>query len=154
VVLRRESSAIKSAAALLSPVGLEFDGPSSPTLTWSDRMEVPTLSKANRAARLPASKPGITKSDRATAYHEAGHAVALWAQGLRFRRASILPDAKEGTLGHVAHGFPKWFNPELDCSARHRILTENHTVVALAGEIAEKRFLGRNGSHKANRCQP
>jgi len=75
--------------------------------------------------------------------YEAGHAVAHRSQGLRFRRAAIIPDEKEGTLGHVAHGYPKWFNPESGDTTRHRLMAEKHIIAALARDIAESKFLGR-----------
>jgi hypothetical protein len=52
------------------------------------------------------------KSLEATAYHEAGHAIARWWLGLRFKEASIIPNSAGGTLGHVfGSGLPKWFDP-------------------------------------------
>ena len=38
---------------------------------------------------------------RATAYHEAGHAVAAWSLGAEIRKASIVPE--DGSYGSVEH---------------------------------------------------
>ena len=53
------------------------------------------------------SKQKLTKKDRRlwrTAYHEAGHAVAILVYGFRIARVSII--TSEGTLGHV-RGYKK-----------------------------------------------
>lgn len=98
----------------------------------------------------------------ATAYHEAGHAVVGWFEGVprRLLEASIVPDEAEGTLGHVKrgrsarvrdsepdeHGEPRvvWrpFDPSADRRlAEHRL---RPSIVELyAGVIAEKRYTGR-----------
>ena len=39
-------------------------------------------------------------SEQATAYHEAGHAVARFTLGRRIDRVSIVADEREGSLGH------------------------------------------------------
>ena len=59
-------------------------------------------------------KKSIKKS---TAYHEAGHAVARWAQGMGMREVTIIPDEKEGSLGHVnPHRIPKRVRDNLEFS--------------------------------------
>jgi hypothetical protein len=98
------------------------------------------------------------KSLEATAYHEAGHAIARWWLGLRFKEASIIPNSAEGTLGHVlGSGLPKWFNPATqDHQPRMRLQAEKQIVTLFAGQIAEQNFLGRrpnrNTYHHDNHC--
>jgi hypothetical protein len=48
-----------------------------------------------------AARSGSAAETRSTAIHEAGHAVVLIALGLAFSAVSIIPDVREGTLGHV-----------------------------------------------------
>ena len=45
----------------------------------------------------------------ATAYHEAGHAVAQLFLGLGLKRVTIVPDKEGGMLGHTR----AWLNPTL-----------------------------------------
>lgn len=82
-----------------------------------------------------------SKRKKATAYHEAGHAVAAWRQGLKFKRVTIKPDAD--SLGHVLKGFPKWFRPDNDQSDRVRLHAERHIIMDFAGQLAEAKFRGR-----------
>lgn len=81
----------------------------------------------------------------ATAYHEAGHAVARWWLNLRFKEASIIPDSAEGTLGHVeGTKWPKWFNPEINRDSPYvRRYAENVIISRFAGQIAEQKYRGR-----------
>jgi hypothetical protein len=81
----------------------------------------------------------------ATAYHEAGHAIARWWLGLRFKEASIVPNSAEGTLGYVlGKGLPKWFNPDThDDNPRVRLRAEKEIISLFAGRIAEQKFRGR-----------
>jgi hypothetical protein len=78
---------------------------------------------------------------RATAYHEAGHAVIAWHFHLRFKHVTINPGSD--SLGHVLLGHPKWFRPDIASSDRIRIHAERHIIVDLAGQIAEEKFLGK-----------
>ncbi len=90
---------------------------------------------------------------KATAHHEAGHAVARWYQGLKFKEASIVPNSDEGTLGHVLSSLPKWFDPETDDTARVRLRAEKEIISCFAGQIAEQMFRGhrpRYGAHSDN----
>jgi ATP-dependent Zn protease len=78
-----------------------------------------------------------------TAHHEAGHAIAAWYTGLKFRYVTFEP-AKD-SLGHMLHGkTPAWFHPDVDLSDRVRHRNECHIVVSLAGHIAESKFLGKH----------
>ncbi len=79
---------------------------------------------------------------RATACHEAGHAVAAWHTDLKFRRVTIKPE--DDSLEHLLHSrFPKWFNPELDKGDRARMYAEHLIEVGFAGQLAEAKFRGR-----------
>lgn len=74
---------------------------------------------------------------RATAYHEAGHAVAAWWLGLRFRGVSIRPDDEsEGRL--TWHTLPARFQPDVNLTPRGEQLLGQRTVVSLAGGIAQE----------------
>jgi ATP-dependent Zn protease len=83
------------------------------------------------------------KSIRATAYHEAGHAVIAWRLDLKFRYATIKP-CDDGTLGHVA-----FYRRRSDSRAKHT----NRIVEGYAGQIAEAIYRGRRplfGMHSDN----
>jgi hypothetical protein len=78
--------------------------------------------------KLATSLHRATAALRATAYHEAGHAVVAFLRGIRTGEVSIVPNYGEGTGGHVLDlPKPGWFNPEWDASAR--------VVERLEGEI-------------------
>lgn len=82
----------------------------------------------------------------ATAYHEAGHAVASWFHGRRFKHATIVTDHERGSLGHVRYApMPKRLREdiELAMTPQTRIYCEVSIVCALAGHEAERRFAGR-----------
>lgn len=82
---------------------------------------------------------------QATAYHEAGHAVARWALGLNVRRVSIVPDAE--SYGCCAYGLGRRFRPDLANGRLMENLVHGHIVALLAGESAEYVLRGRhNGS--------
>lgn len=79
---------------------------------------------------------------RATAHHEAGHAVAAWRFGMRFKHVTL--KAGDGTLGQMLRGrSPKWFKPDMDSSDRTRLRAEHDIIVSFAGQVAECKFLGR-----------
>lgn len=79
----------------------------------------------------------------ATAHHEAGHAVAAWRQAIAFKYVTIAADPKAGSLGHIVHRPAKWFHPDSDSSDRTILRAQRRIVVALAGQIAERKFYGR-----------
>jgi hypothetical protein len=85
---------------------------------------------------------------KATAHHEAGHAVAAWYLGLlksksNSIRLTIKADDAAGSLGHfVGDRIPKWYSPDSKMTDRIRLRAERHIVVSLAGQLAEARFLG------------
>jgi hypothetical protein len=98
-----------------------------------------------------------------TAYHEAGHAVVGFSEGVptRLIRVSIVPDPEAGTLGHVSRGkyprvldtewgedgkprrFYREFNPEFDDPHLVDRQLRPRVVECFAGVLAEKRFTGR-----------
>lgn len=72
-------------------------------------------------------------STTATAYHEAGHAVAALALRIPVKRVSIVGDAKRGVAGHV------YLGPSRSVDAMHK-----QGIVALAGEAAQRRYNPRS----------
>jgi hypothetical protein len=94
-------------------------------------------------------KQRVTRELRSTAYHEAGHAVAIWFYGRKFKKASIIPNEKEGTLGHVLGIVPKWLDPKIlemggaygADERRHRYYAEQRMIELFAGAAAESRYL-------------
>lgn len=86
------------------------------------------------------SAPGVTE-ERATAVHEAGHAVAAVYLRRGFKAVSIVAD--DHTLGRLtALPVGEWFRPDIVADARTRNLVEHHTMIALAGPEAESRYRG------------
>ncbi|MFH0789149.1 MAG: hypothetical protein V2B13_16245 [Pseudomonadota bacterium] len=81
-----------------------------------------------------------------TAYHEAGHAIASYCLGIKFRYISIESDDNKRSLGKV--GF-RAFNKisDLSCLSLHmRDKFERHIMISLAGLIVEKMFFKRKKS--------
>ncbi len=81
-----------------------------------------------------------------TAYHEAGHAVASWLQGIEIEEASIMPDEKEGTLGCVSTDIiPDCIYEDFETGytlrAEERVRKE--VIVLFAGHEAERLVSGR-----------
>jgi ATP-dependent Zn protease len=95
---------------------------------------------------------GATPKMKATAYHEAGHAVASWRLGEKFKYVTVAPDAD--SIGHVRRErWPKWFHPDFDSSDRIRLRVERHIVISFAGQLVEAKFLGKHpryGMHADN----
>jgi len=75
----------------------------------------------------------VTGTLAATAYHEAGHAVAAIVRGVRVKHATIAPG--ENSAGHIRllGRVPK------QIGAMH-----NRGMIALAGEAAQRRFSPRS----------
>lgn len=66
-------------------------------------------------------------SKKSIAFHEAGHAVALYFQGLRFESVSIISsDTYAGIVRHDGY------------DGKNRKLIRKHVVVGFAGELAER----------------
>lgn len=90
---------------------------------------------------------GANKRLLATAYHEAGHAIASFWLRVPIKRISIEPDPGKGSIGHVAHfgwnlgtSFAEIESGEIPPRVRDKI--ENQVIVFLAGGFAAKRFTG------------
>lgn len=69
----------------------------------------------------------------ATAYHEAGHAVAAFVLGVPLKSVCIVPDPKAGNAGHVSLGRCR------SVDAMHKL-----GIVAVAGEAAQRRYNPRS----------
>jgi hypothetical protein len=81
----------------------------------------------------------VKQSQRATAYHEAGHIVAAYAQRLAVKGVSIVED--EETRGRADTG--KWPVEDLLLTAdRRRRWLEKRIIVFLAGAQAEELLAG------------
>jgi hypothetical protein len=122
---------------------------------WKARhSEAPEMTKQERRRPNPSTTGSrrITKALRATAYHEAGHAVVAWLQGHGFKGVSIVADEVEGSVGRVtANRAPSWFRPDVQMDRRHRTLCEMEIRELLAGFEAERRFTGRRNHVGASR---
>jgi ATP-dependent Zn protease len=71
----------------------------------------------------------------ATAYHEAGHAVAYFLSGRKFRAVTIQPN--DDYLGCVEGFDANGFGPDTSSTSRKRSLIERNINCSLAGPIAE-----------------
>ena len=80
-------------------------------------------------------------NERATAYHEAGHAVARFVLGRRIDRVSIVPD--DESLGHVRGYVLRKIGEDWNYTLRDVQLLEDEIVSILAGAVAETRLTGR-----------
>jgi ATP-dependent Zn protease len=74
--------------------------------------------------------------DPATAFHEAGHAVAAWCLGEPITRITIVPDDERDGAVEFANPLRDADLETLDARNRAR----RHIVVLWAGEIAQKHF--------------
>ena len=99
-------------------------------------------------------KPGL----KATAFHEAGHAVAAWLVKIPIRKVTIVP--KGDAAGYVLRrgvAFPKRVREILESGSRGTIryiyareyawgqfIAERHAVYCLAGVEAQRRFNARS----------
>ena len=87
---------------------------------------------------------------RAVAYHEAGHAVASWHYGRRFKHVTIEVDGD--SLGHVSYIRPLYYSTGV-VSDRARLGLESEIIASFAGQIAEAKFREqrpRYGFHSDN----
>ena len=82
----------------------------------------------------------------ATAYHEAGHAVAAIESRVRLSSVSIIPD--DESYGHCTYSIP-WLerSPEIENVYKWRYRLENLAVVALSGVAAQELYLGGEPEH-------
>jgi len=103
------------------------------------RPSPPILQNLIFGTHRPQKKIGKVMSREATAYHEAGHAVAAWKLGYRPISASIT--AVEESVGEVRHENPfPGVNLEFDGSDLARSRVERAIMIRLAGPIAQKRY--------------
>src|SRR5262245_43621 len=79
---------------------------------------------------------------RATAHHEAGHAVMALELGIPVASVDVIE--VEDRVGVVMlTKKPSWFRAD-GLHVRSRVYAENRVMMLLAGPIAEARFVGRN----------
>jgi ATP-dependent Zn protease len=77
----------------------------------------------------------------ATAYHEAGHAVASAVLGIAFEYVTIENDTEDDSEGHVNYGYVLAWAQAGQRSAQHEL--RQRLVCNRAGSIAEEHFLGQ-----------
>ncbi len=80
-----------------------------------------------------------TKALEATAYHEAGHAVAAYKVGMKVKRLTIVPSG-DALGSHQHHAYFPGVNLEYDSSPRAQRRAENFALVCFAGPAAQRRF--------------
>ncbi len=81
--------------------------------------------------------------EKATAFHEAGHAVAAYGLGIKLKKATIVPDLKNEYRGAVETVPPKRFRADYDMTTRKRTIIEKQVMMSFAGGIAAKKYTGR-----------
>ena len=76
----------------------------------------------------------------ATAYHEAGHAVACRLMGAKVKSATIVP--KKGEYdGRVVHeSMFRGLKPDIELTGRARLQIERSIIICLAGAAAQRRY--------------
>ncbi len=72
-----------------------------------------------------------TRKLEATAYHEAGHAVAAWKlRTLKPKEVSIRPEEESNSLGRIIFQMnTSKLNPEWDDSTRSRLRMESCVII-------------------------
>jgi hypothetical protein len=84
----------------------------------------------------------IYSRERATAIHEAGHAVMAYLLGRPFASISVVEN--DGSLGRVTHRRPgDWFRPDIEIDGRARNMIEDHVMIYLAGAETESAWAAR-----------
>jgi hypothetical protein len=80
------------------------------------------------------------KTLEATAYHEAGHAVAALQLrvGIGRRGVSLVPNEDWSGFVHTLKGFSG--RPDIERTGQMRLGAENRAIVLFAGEAAQRRF--------------
>lgn len=76
-----------------------------------------------------------------TAIHEAGHAVAAFAQHRRLGRVTIIPEGD--SLGSCGSGSLGHFRPDIDVDRATQAKVDREVIICLAGGEAEKLITGR-----------
>ncbi|MGO9665730.1 MAG: hypothetical protein ACLP66_20765 [Polyangia bacterium] len=74
---------------------------------------------------------------KATAYHEAGHAVLMAYFGLGFSDVTIAPDAERDSDGHITHPSPLGYEG-CDGKRERRAVARQLILMAYAGVAAER----------------
>lgn len=84
---------------------------------------------------------------RATAHHEAGHAVIALHLGMAVRRIKLRPS--DGVAGVVEHQNPlKGIRLDIDNSPRANLKAEKAICICLAGPIAQRKYNARTWRHE------
>ena len=86
-------------------------------------------------------KRHIARHLEATAYHEAGHAVMTYLEGVPIHRVSIVPGT--GNVGHVRHGRAGPTEAAILDHRRQAVVQrrlERRARIALAGYVAQRKF--------------
>jgi hypothetical protein len=78
---------------------------------------------------------------RATAHHEAGHAVMAWALGLTVESVSIKPH--RNSHGRVMIDVPRWVSHGDPADPVVRLWAEANIISQMSGFVAERRYRGR-----------
>ena len=81
------------------------------------------------------------RARRATAHHEAGHAVMAWALGLTVKFVSI--QQQGDSAGRVEIDVPCWVARRSPMDESVRMWSEANIMSQMSGFIAERRYRGR-----------
>jgi hypothetical protein len=81
---------------------------------------------------------------RATAYHEAGHAVAAYMAGRRFTQVSVVPD--DWSLGRCTFASLRLYPLNGDGDHRGRARIEREIMIFCGGSVAEALHMRRSHS--------
>ena len=81
--------------------------------------------------------------ERATACHEAGHAIAAIENHVKLVKVSIVPDGDSS--GRCNYSFPDWKgSPDAEHNSKWRYRLEKLAIGALSGMAAERMYLGHD----------
>ena len=94
------------------------------------------------ASRQREARMTVQQSNQrmATAYHEAGHAVASWRLGVSLRRRGVTIIPAGDALGSASHHQVVGRDIEWDGSDGNRLKVERYVQICLAGRIAQKKY--------------
>jgi hypothetical protein len=82
-------------------------------------------------------------AERATAIHEAGHAVMAYLLHRPFSSMTVV--ANDESLGHVAHAPPgNWFSPDIEFTGRIRDRIGDYVMISLVGAETEAHWTARS----------
>jgi hypothetical protein len=93
-----------------------------------------------RAGRLLLKSVKLAEAERATAFHEAGHAVAAFAFGIPILRKGITVIPGDGYDGQCHHSGSIGGDPNTNRSEAMKSKAERQSIVALAGMQAQRRY--------------